>query len=83
MAEQRHSPEYLQARVEDVQSLAFKLTESSQILSPVERALLMELIKRCMPSIDVQSAEALVATPAVFGAWINSIVPGESRWFPA
>jgi hypothetical protein len=82
MAEQRYSPEYLQARVEDVQSLAFKLTQFSQVLSPIERALFMELIKRSMPSINLQSNEALAAAPAVFGAWINSIVPGESRWYP-
>ncbi len=83
MAEQRYSPEYLRARVEDVQSLAIKLTQFSQTLNPVELALFMELIKRSMPSINLQSDEALVAAPAVFGAWINSIVPGESRWFPA
>jgi len=82
MAEQRYSPVYLRARVEDVQSLAIKLTQFGQTLNPVELALLMELVKRCMPSIDVQSSEALAATPAVFGAWINSIIPGESRWYP-
>jgi len=82
MAEKRYSPEYLQARVEEVQSLAIKLTQFTQTLNPVERALFMELIKRSMPSIDLQSAEALAATPPVFAAWINSIVPGESRWFP-
>ncbi len=82
MAEQRYSPVYLRARVEDVQSLAIKLTQFSQTLNPVELALFMELIKRSMPSIDVQGAEALAATPAVFAAWINSIVPGESRWYP-
>lgn len=82
MAEQRFSPVYLRARVKDVQSLAIKLTQFGQTLNPVELALLMELVKRCMPSIDVQGAEALAATPAVFGAWINSIVPGESRWYP-
>ena len=72
---------FAMASVEDVQSLAIKLTQFSQTLNPVELALLMELVKRCMPSIDVQSSEALAATPAVFGAWINSIVPGESRWY--
>ena len=82
MAEQRYSPEYLRARIDDVQSLAVKLTHFSQTLHPVELALLMELIKRCVPSISVQGAETLAATPAVFAAWVNSIVPGESRWFP-
>jgi len=83
MAEQGYSPLYLRARVEDVGSLANKLAEFSQALSPVERSLLLELVRRCMPGIDVQSSEALTDTPAVFGAWINSIVAGESRWFPS
>jgi hypothetical protein len=83
MAEQEYSPQYLRARVEDVGSLANKLAEFSQALSPIERSLLMGLIRRCMPGIDVQGSEALADTPAVFGAWINSIVPGESRWFPS
>jgi hypothetical protein len=82
MAEQEASPLYLHANVQDIASLANKLTQFSQALSPVELSLFMERIKRSMPGVDVDSMSPVVPSPAVFGAWLNAIVDGDSRWFP-
>ena len=82
MAEQRASPLYLHANAQDIASLANKLTQFSQKLSPVELSLFMERIKRGMPGVDVDSMGPVAPSPAVFGAWLNAIVDGDSRWFP-
>jgi len=82
MAEQRASPLYLHANAQDIASLANKLTQFSQKLSPVELSLLMERIKRSMPGVDVDGMGTITPSPAVFGAWLNAIVDGDSRWFP-
>jgi len=82
MAEQRASPLYLHANAQDIASLVNKLTQFSQKLSPVELSLFMERIKRSMPGVDVDSMGPVAPSPAVFGAWLNAIVDGDSRWFP-
>jgi len=82
MAEQGGSPLYLHANAQDIASLANKLTQFSQTLSPVELSLFMERIKRSMPGVDVDGMGPIAASPAVFGAWLNAIVDGDSRWFP-
>ena len=82
MAEQRASPLYLHANAQDIASLANKLTQFSQALSPVELSLFLERIKRSMPGVDVDGMGTITPSPAVFGAWLNAIVDGDSRWFP-
>ena len=82
MAGQGASPLYLHANAQDIASLANKLTQFSQALSPVELSLFMERIKRSMPGVDVDSMGPIAPSPAVFGAWLNAIVDGDSRWFP-
>ena len=57
MAHEHESPQYLLASPQDIESLANKLTEFSQALSPVEQALFMERIKRpSCPSMYAASA---------------------------
>jgi len=82
MAHTHISPEYTHATAQDVASLVNKLVEFSQVLSPVERALLLERIKRSMPLADIDATTPIAASPAVFAAWINSIVADTSRWYP-
>jgi hypothetical protein len=82
MAEQGTTPLYLHANAQDIASLVNKLTQFSQTLSPVELSLLMERIKRSMPNMEVDGMGPIAASPAVFGAWLNAIVDGESRWYP-
>ena len=82
MAEQQHTPLYLHVQPHDIESLANKLNQFSQTLNPLEQSLLIERIKRSMPAMDVDSEGSISASPVVFGAWLNSIVDGESRWFP-
>lgn len=82
MADEQRSPEYLLANPRDIESLANKLAQFCQTLSPVEQSLLMERIKRSMPGADVRGVTVLSGSPDVFGAWINSVVPDGSRWFP-
>ena len=83
MAEQQHTPLYLHTQPHDIESLANKLNEFSQTLNPVEQSLLLERIKRSMPAIDVDIEGPFAPSPVVFGAWLNSIVDGNSRWFPS
>jgi hypothetical protein len=83
MAEAYSSPPYLHTQPHDIESLANKLNEFCQTLSPVEQSLFLERIKRSMPSMDVDHAGPSAPSPIVFGAWLNAIVDGESRWFPS
>jgi hypothetical protein len=73
---------YLEADPGDVGSLVYKLTEFSQQLSDIERALLMERIKRDLYSSELSGAP-LAADPASFAAWINTILANVARWYPA
>jgi hypothetical protein len=83
MADEHQSPQYLLASPEDIESLANKLTEFSQALSPLEQALFMERIKRSIPAVEVLESITLVPSLEVFAAWLNSVVSGGSRWFPS
>lgn len=82
MADTQNTPTYLQVTPENVASLAHKLEQFTQSLSPAERELLMERIKRSMPLSDLKATAPLAATPAVFAGWLNSIVSDVSRWYP-
>ena len=82
MAEQHQGPQYLLAGEQEIGSLAHKLLEFSQTLSPVEQSLFMERIKRSMPSAEFQETVTLEPSLAVFGGWLNSVVSGGVRWFP-
>jgi len=83
MAHEHESPQYLLASPQDIESLANMLTEFSQALSPLELALFMERIKRSIPAVEVQESITLAPSVEVFAAWLNSVVPGGSRWFPS
>ena len=83
MADEHQSPQYLLASPQDIESLANKLTEFGQALSPLEQALFMERIKRSIPSMEVQEAVTPAPSLEVFAAWLNSVVSGGSRWFPS
>jgi hypothetical protein len=83
MADEHQSPQYLLASPQDIESLANKLTEFGQALNPLEQALFMERIKRSIPAMEVQESITPVPSLEVFAAWLNSVVPGGSRWFPA
>ncbi len=77
------TPLYLQSDPHDIESLANKLTQFSQTLSPVEQSLFIERIKRSMPAMDVDNTGTIAASPVIFGAWLNAIVDGNSRWYPS
>ena len=83
MADEHRSPQYLLASPQDIESLANKLTEFGQALNPLEQALFMERIKRSIPTMEVQESITPAPSLEVFAAWLNSVVPGGSRWFPA
>ena len=83
MAHEHESPQYLLASPQDIESLANKLTEFSQALSPVEQALFMERIKRSIPAMEIEQSLTPAPSLEVFAAWLNSVVPGGSRWYPA
>ncbi len=84
MTEQHHQgPQYLMAGEQEIAALAHKLLEFSQTLNPVEQALFMERIKRSMPSVEFTETVILEPSLPVFGGWLNSVVPGSVRWFPA
>ena len=83
MADTQRTPLYLQASPDDVASLAHKLEQFSNQLSPVEQGLLMERIKRSMPLSDLDATAPLTASTAVFAAWLNSIVSDTARWHPS
>ena len=82
MAHDYQSPQYLLASPQDIESLANKLTEFGQALGPLEQALFMERIKRSIPAMEVQESITPAPSLEVFAAWLNSVVPGGSRWFP-
>ena len=76
--------EYLQAKPEDVESLVNKLMQFFQGLNSEERALLLQCIKRGLPSsTGTGPHRAVEASPAVFAAWLNSVVSNPSRWYPS
>lgn len=83
MAEQHKGPQYLLASEEEIASLAHKLLEFSQALSPIEQSLFLERIKRSMPSAEFQESITLEPSLAVFGGWLNSVMPNGVRWFPS
>lgn len=83
MADQQEVAQYLLASPADIASLASKLTEFSQALSPVEQSLFIERIKRSMPVVDVHEEITLTPSLEIFAAWLNSVVPGGSRWYPS
>ena len=83
MADEHQSPQYLLASSQDIESLANKLTEFGQALTPLEQALFMERIKRSIPAMEVQESITPVPSLEVFAAWLNSVVPGGARWFPS
>lgn len=83
MAEQHKGPQYLLASEEEIASLAHKLLEFSQTLSPIEQSLFLERIKRSMPSAEFQESITLEPSLAVFGGWLNSVMPNGVRWFPS
>lgn len=83
MAHEHQSPQYLLASSGEIASLANKLTEFSQALAPVEQALFMERIKRSIPAMEIQESITPAPSREVFAAWLNSVVPGGSRWFPS
>ena len=82
MADTKDTPTYLQVTPENVESLANKLEQFTQSLCPIERALLMERIKRSMPLSNLDATTPLATSPAVFAAWLNAIVSDVSRWYP-
>ena len=82
MADTQNTPTYLQVTPENVESLAKKLEQFSQSLSPIERGLFMERIKRSMPVSDIEATTPLATTPDVFAGWLNAIVSDVSRWYP-
>ncbi len=76
--------DYVQTRPEDVESLVNKLMQFSMGLDPQERALFLECVKRGLPpSSGTESLRAVEASPAVFAAWLNSMVSNPSRWYPS
>ena len=83
MADTQSTPTYLQASPENVASLANKLEQFSNQLSPVERGLLLERIKRSMPVSALDASTPLAASTAVFAAWLNAIVSDVARWYPS
>ena len=83
MAEQHKGPQYLLASEEEIASLAHKLLEFSQTLSPIEQSLFLERIKRSMPAAEFQESITLEPSLAVFGGWLNSVMPNGVRWFPS
>ncbi len=83
MADQHKGPQYLLASEQEIASLAHKLLEFSQTLSPIEQSLFLERIKRSMPSAEFQEAITLEPSLAVFGGWLNSVMPNGVRWFPS
>ena len=83
MAEHSKSPQYLLASEQEISSLAHKLLEFSQALSPIEQSLFMERIKRSMPNAEFVEAVTLEPSLSVFGGWLNSVMPEGVRWFPS
>jgi hypothetical protein len=75
------TPLYLEANSADVESLIMKLTQFSQQLTEIERALLMERIRRDLINAEL-SGPPIPADPASFAAWINTILADVSRWYP-
>jgi hypothetical protein len=77
-----HTPQYVPAQPETAQSLVYKLVQFSQSLGSLERALLMERIKRSLPNAEIEAGRPLAASASVFAAWLNSILPNGARWYP-
>lgn len=76
--------DYVQTRPQDVESLVNKMLQFYQGLRPQERALLLECIKRGLPaSTGTDPLRVVEAGPAVFAAWLNSVVSNPSRWYPS
>jgi hypothetical protein len=73
---------YVPAQPETVQSLVYKLVQFSQSLGSLERALLMERIKRSLPNAETQADRPLAASVSVFAAWLNAVLPDGARWYP-
>jgi len=82
MAEHHQGPQYLLVGEQEIGSLAHKLLEFSQTLSPVEQSLFMERLKRSMPAVEFKESVTLEPSLAVFAGWLNSVVPNGVRWFP-
>jgi hypothetical protein len=76
------SPLYLEANPADVESLVMKLSAFSRQLNERERALFMQRVKRDLNNAELADAP-LVADPAAFAAWINTILSDAVRWYPA
>ncbi len=83
MTEQHKGPQYLLASEQEIGSLAHKLLEFSQSLGPIEQSLFLERIKRSMPTAEFEDSTTLEPSLAVFGGWLNSVVPDGVRWFPS
>jgi hypothetical protein len=76
------TPIYLEANPADVGSLVYKLTQFSQQLSEIERALFLERIRRDLINAEL-GGPPIPADPASFAAWINAILADGSRWYPS
>ena len=86
VSETNITPEFdsVQTRPENMELRVNKLLQFYQGLNPQERALPLENIKRSLPaSTATDKLRVVEASPAVFAAWLNSVVSNPSRCYPS